>query len=92
MVDVAVVNGPALSWQHRGDGDRLPGEGSEFDLVRGGIAMDVDNRSDIPRQQTLIGDLARQHNAVVFFDHGSSDGYALISRSAVSVIRKRNPC
>jgi hypothetical protein len=82
MVDVAVANGPALRWQHRGDGDCLSGEGGEFHLVRCGIAMDVDNRSDIPRQQTLAGEVARQHNAVVFFDQDSSEGYAVISRGA----------
>ena len=44
-----MANRPGLRWQHSGDGDRISGEGGELHLVRGGITMDVDNRSDIPR-------------------------------------------
>ncbi len=49
VIDVAMANGSALRWQHSGHGDRLSGEGGELHLVRSGIAMDVDNCSDIPR-------------------------------------------
>ena len=57
MVDVAVANGPALRWQYSGDGDRPSGEGGKLHLVRGDVAMDVDNRSHIARQQTLAGQI-----------------------------------
>jgi hypothetical protein len=66
VVDAAVTNGSALRWQYSGDGDRLSGEGGELHLVRGDIAMDVDNRSHIPRQQTLTGQIAGQHGRIQF--------------------------
>src|SRR5271165_6145949 len=83
VIDIAVADGSALRWQYSGDRDRLSGEGGELHLIRGDIPMDVDNRPHIPRQQTLTGQIARQHDAVVFFYHDASEGYAVISRGAV---------
>ncbi len=44
----------------------------------------MDNRSHIPSEQTHTGEIVRQHYAVVFFDHDSSEGYAVMSRGAVA--------
>ncbi len=48
-------------------------ERRELHLVRGGVTIDVEYRSDIARQQTFTWQFTRQHNAVVFFDHESSE-------------------
>jgi len=73
MVDITMANRAALRRQHSRDGDRPSGERRELRLVRGGFAMDVDNRSDIARQQTFARQSAGQHIAVVFFEHDSSE-------------------
>jgi len=69
MVDIAVADRPALRRKCSRDGDGHSSERRELHLVRGGVTIDVEYRSDIARQQTFTWQFTRQHNAVVFFDH-----------------------
>ncbi len=39
--------------------------------------MNVDHRPHIPRLQTVTGHIARQHDAVVLFDHDATEGQAV---------------
>ncbi len=73
MVDVTMTNGQALGWQHSGDGDRRSCESGELHFIRGFIWMDTDNRSHIPRQQTLTREITRRHNTFMFFDIDPSE-------------------
>src|SRR5260370_19397460 len=44
--------------------------------------MYVHNGANVTGLQALSGNIARQHHAIVFFDHSGSRGYAVMSRGA----------
>jgi hypothetical protein len=68
--------------QHGSYGHSLPGESSEFHFIGLAIPMNMHNCANITGLQTLSWNIARQHHAIVFFDHSDSRGYAVMSRGA----------
>jgi len=72
MGDVSVADGTHLGPKHGSDGGRLPVERGKFDLKRLALGVDVHNRADIAGFQSLLRQVAGEHNAVVFFYYGYS--------------------
>src|SRR5439155_10988992 len=82
VANVTAAHRPQLRGQHRRDGYGLSRKSDELNYVSRAVAVDMHDRADIARLQALIGDVSRQHNAIMFLNHNASKGYAVIRRGA----------
>lgn len=74
MRNIVLAHRSKLAGHDGGNSQRGPCEGHEFNFVGFPPAMDVHNRADITRFQTLGRQVCRQDNAIVLADIHSSRG------------------
>jgi len=84
--DLVAPDGANLRRLQRHDGNRLAAEGYELDLKPSAGVVNEDNRANVPRLQTVLGEVLCQDNGFQFL-HGyvpEAQGYAVTSRGVLS--------